>query len=322
MRKSLAIVPLVVILLTALTAGAAEPEAVAKVNGVAITKSEFDRQLGPYLQRRGIPSGHAGKSGKVNEFRKQLLDSLVGYELLYQEAKKHKYGVDKAAVDAEIEKTKGQFPAAELFDKALAQQGMTMETYREYLTRALAVQKLVDTDYAKEVTVSEAEVHDAYTANLERFKTPEQIRARHILAKADEKADEKTRQEARKKIDDIAAQIKKGKDFAEVATSMSDCPSKSQGGDLGFFGREDMVKPFADAAFALKPGEVSGVVETKFGYHVIKLEERREASVVPEKDVADDIKESLRQGKLSKHVFGKVEQMRKTAKVEILLKAE
>jgi peptidyl-prolyl cis-trans isomerase C len=319
------IIPIVAVILSAALAGAVEPEAVAKVNGVVITKSEFERQLGPYLQRRGLPAGHnekTDKTGKVFELKQQLLESLVGYELLYQEAKKRKFSADTATVDAEIEKTRSQFPAPELFEKAMAQQGLTLATYKEYLGRALAIQKLVDAEYVKDVTVTDAEIHDAYTANLERFKTPEQVRARHILVKVDEKADEKTRQEARKKIEEMAGQIKGGKDFAEVATAQSECPSKSQGGDLGFFNRDDMVKPFSDAAFGMKPGEVSGVVETKFGYHLIKVEERRDASVVPEKEVSEEIRESLKQGKLSKFVFGKVEEMRKKAKVEILLKPE
>ena len=109
-----------------------------------------------------------------------------------------------------------------------------------------------------------------------RIKKPEQVKASHILVKVDAGADEAKKAEARKKIQEIQQKVKAGGDFEALATENSDCPSKAKGGDLGFFERGQMVKPFEEAAFALKPGEVSGIVETQFGYHIIKVQEKKD----------------------------------------------
>ena len=218
----------------------------------------------------------------MTEFRKQVLDRLIDEELLFQEAKNLKMLVGKDVVDAEIEKARSQFPTPEAFKEALAQNKLTEEGLRAVFTRNLSIQAFVEKDIAKGIMVSDAEVHDFYTGNKDKFESPEQAHARHILVTVDEKADDKTRQAAKAKAEDLLAQLKGGADFEELAKKNSDCPSAPQGGDLGFFGHGQMVPEFDAAAFALKPGELSGVVTTKFGYHIIKLEEKKDAGLVPE----------------------------------------
>ena len=217
----------------------------------------------------------------MHELRKQVLERLIDEELLFQEAKKLKMLVGKDVVDAEIEKARSQFPTPEAFKEALAQNKLTEEGLRTVFSRNLSIQAFVEKDIAKGVAVSDAEVHDFYTGNKDKFESPEQAHARHILVAVDEKADEKTRQAGKAKADDLLAQLKGGANFEELAKKNSDCPSAPQGGDLGFFGHGQMVPEFDSAAFALKPGELSGVVATKFGYHIIKLEEKKDAGHGP-----------------------------------------
>ncbi len=144
-------------------------------------------------------------------------------------------------------------------------------------------------------TVADAEIQAYYDANKATFDEPEQVRARHILVRAPQDGDEAKKAEARTKIEGLLARIKAGEDFAAVATASSEDESNApRGGDLGFFPRGRMVPPFEDAAFALQPGEVSGVVETGFGLHLIKLEERRAAGARPFDDVKGEISEKLR----------------------------
>jgi len=293
---------------------------VAKVNGVGLSQAEFDRSWEFFLQRSGIPAGHADKDGKVVEFRKQVLDRLIDEELLFQEAKNLKMLVGKDVVEAEIEKARAQFPTPEAFKEALSQNKLTEAGLRAVFSRNLSIQSYVENVVAKGVVVSDAEVHDFYIGNKDKFESPEQVHARHILVTVDEKADEKTRQAGMAKADDLLAQLKGGANFEELARKSSDCPSAPQGGDLGFFGHGQMVPEFDAAAFALKPGELSGVVTTKFGYHIIKLEEKKDAGLVPELDAAPRIREYLASQKTGEAVEQKLKTLREKAKIELVMK--
>lgn len=293
---------------------------VAKVNGVGIPQAEFDRNWEYFLQRSGIPSTHADKTGKVDEFRKQVLDRLVDEELLFQESKSLKLLAAKDAVDAQIESARTRFPTAEAFKEALAQNKLTEESLRAVFSRNLSIQGFVEKEIAGKVTVSDAEVHDFYAGNKDKFEAPEQAHARHILVDVDEKADEKSRQEAKAKAEDLLSQIKGGASFEEIAKKSSDCPSAPQGGDLGFFGHGQMVPEFEQVAFALKPGEVSGVVSTKFGYHLIRLEDKKDAGLVPETEAAPRIREYLVSQKTEAAVEQRLKKLREKAKIELLLK--
>lgn len=297
--------------------GAGEP--VARVNGVGISEEEFARNWEYFLQRSGIPTDHAGKSGKVEEFRQQVLDRLVDEELLFQDSQARKLGASAEQVDAELEKAHQQFPTPEAFAEALARNRLSEEGLRKVFTRNLSIQSLVEQDIGKGVAVSDAEVHDFYAGNTESFQTPEQVRARHILVAPDAKSEE-ARQAAKAETEGLLAQIRGGADFEEIARKSSDCPSAQQGGDLGFFRRGQMVREFDEAAFALKPGEISGVVETQFGYHIIRLEERTDAGTVPETDAAPRIREHLVSRKTDAAVEQRLKELREKARIELLMK--
>ncbi|HIE07339.1 MAG TPA: hypothetical protein EYP64_04785 [Desulfarculaceae bacterium] len=144
--------------------------------------------------------------------------------------------------------------------------------------------------------VTDAEVTDFYEKNIERFKVKEQIKARHILIKVAPDASAEEIEKARGETLEILAKVKSGSDFAELAKKFSQGPSNSMGGDLGWFGHGSMVKAFEDAAFALKPGEVSEPVRTRFGFHLIKTEEYKPAGTKKLAEVKDGIEKGLRIG--------------------------
>ncbi|MGD9240035.1 MAG: SurA N-terminal domain-containing protein [Desulfobacterales bacterium] len=127
-------------------------------------------------------------------------------------------------------------------------------------------------DYADKVTVSEDDIQDYYESNPEKFKSPKTVEARHILIKLDPGANAEEVENARKRIETVLDMAKEGQDFAELAKKYSEGPTKTQGGKLGAFRREAMVKPFADKAFSMKAGEISEPVRTRFGWHIIKVE--------------------------------------------------
>lgn len=293
---------------------------VARVNGTVITQGEFDRNWQFFLQRSGIPGNHAEKDGKVEDFRKQVLDRLVDEELLYQDAKSRKLLASEETVAAELAKAREQFPTAEAYEAALKKNGLTEAGLRALFTRNLSIQGLVEKDIAGAVTVTDAEVHEFYVGNKAAFETPEQVRARHILIKVEETDTPEAKAAKRAKAEGLLKQLKDGANFEELAKANSECPSAPMGGDLGFFERGQMVPAFDDVAFALKPGELSGVVETEFGFHIIRVDEKRPAGIMDEKEVAPQVSDFLKSRKTDEAVQARLKTLREKASVELLMK--
>ncbi len=153
------------------------------------------------------------------------------------------------------------------------------------------------------VRVTDEEVAARYAADRERYEEPEQRHARHILFQVTDTDSDAVRAKKRKKAEEVLALARKGGDFAALARKYSEGPSGKNGGDLGFFTRRSMVKPFADAVFAMQPGTVSDIVETPFGYHIIKLEEVRPARLRPLEEVRETIVAELKREKAAGQTF-------------------
>jgi peptidyl-prolyl cis-trans isomerase C len=309
-------------------AAVADATPVARVNGVVITRGEFERNLAFVLRQQAGPARDEGGGGEGagaggpaagEELRGQVLDRLIDEELLHQEARKRNLSAGADAVDAEIAEARGQFPTPEAFAEALAKNRLTEELLRALIARNLSIQNVVEKGVAAGVTVADAEVKEFYGANAASFAIPEEVRARHILVQFGEDDDEAAKKAKRTKAEGLLAQLHGGAAFEEVARASSDCPSAAEGGDLGFFERGQMVPAFDAAAFALKPGETSGIVETEYGYHVIRLEERKAAGMVPVQEAAPQIEEYLRARKTEAAVEALLKELRGAATIEKLL---
>jgi len=144
--------------------------------------------------------------------------------------------------------------------------------------------------------------------------------ASHILIKAEQDADKAKTLEAKEKIEMIQKRVKKGDDFAALAKEFSEGPSAPKGGDLGYFGPGRMVKPFETAAFKMEPGEVSDIVKTRFGYHLIKVMDKKPAKQVTFEEVQDKLQQFLKQQKVQKEVEAYIKQLKESAKIERFLK--
>ncbi len=149
-------------------------------------------------------------------------------------------------------------------------------------------------NYEAQVTISAEDASDYYESNIEQFKSPQTVQARHILIKVDEKATPEQVEEARQRIEDVHQMAIAGEDFAELAAEFSEGPTKTKGGDLGTFTRQDMVKPFSDKAFAMQAGEISEPVRTQFGWHIIKVERVNPASVRSLDEARSEIEAKLK----------------------------
>ena len=173
-------------------------------------------------------------------------------------------------------------------------------------------------EVAQKVTVSDDEVKTYYDSHKDEFKTQEMVKARHILVRVENAASEDEKKKAKDKAEMYLKKIMDGEDFAKMAAEVSDDPgSKAKGGDLGFFPKGRMVKSFEDAAFALKPGETSGIVETQFGFHIIKVEDKKEPTIESFDAVKERIKQKLAQDRTRKELTDFIDKAMKDSKTEI-----
>jgi peptidyl-prolyl cis-trans isomerase C len=247
-----------------------------------------------------------------------MLDQVIGAHLLYAEAERRKLTPTPEQVAAQVKGVRSRFPSEEVYRQQLASQGMTEEDVEEDIARNLAIQTLVASDVGASGPTAEEE-RRFYDENAERMKRPAQVRVRHILVGAGGDATPEQRQAARKEAESLRARVAAGEDFAKLAGESSDDPSsRPQGGLLPWFGRGEMVPPFEQAALALEPGQVSEVVESPFGFHVIRLEERRAETVVPFEEARPQIRELLARRHSRDALRAKVDGLRKKAKVEVL----
>jgi len=221
-----------------------------------------------------------------------------------------------------------------MIEKQLKLQGKTLDDVKKQLVsdpnavRFSAIQRYVDEKVRPNIKVTDADIEKYYRENQVRFKMPESVNAAHILIstmpdpnaakKPDAAAQAKIDKDAKAKAEKILAQLKQGADFAKIAAKESACDSKNKGGNLGEFQRGMMVPEFEKAAFALtKPGELSPVVKTQFGYHIIRLNSKKPAGVAPLAQVKETIRATLLNQALAKAVEAAVEDAKKSMKVTV-----
>ena len=292
------------------------PDVIARVNGEAINKIEFEKAIKSVEGR----AGSSVPADQRDRVYRGVLDQLIAYRLLMQETKSRNIEVPEADVDARIAQIKQQFPNEDAFKKTLAERSMTVEQLREDAKSDMRVAKMLESEVNTKVSVQPTDVNTFYQQNPDKFQQPERVRASHILVRTPENADAKAKEAAKTKASELLAQVKSGKDFAELAKQHSQDPgSAAQGGDLGFFQKGQMVGAFERAAFALKPGEVSGVVETPFGFHIIKMAEKQDARTMPIDEVKPQIEQFLQNQQRQQKTQAFIESLKSKGKVEILI---
>lgn len=288
------------------------PDVVATVNGAEIAKADLQK-IYSMLKAQARMSSREISSEEVMDM---ALTELINMQVLKQESERQKIVPSAEEVQKEMSNIKSNFPDEEAFKKAIAEKNLTVEEIEKSISEQLAVQKIIKKEVEEKISVADNEIEKFYSDNPDYFKTEESVKASHILVKVDEKAEESAVAEARKKIEGIQAKIKKGEDFAEVAKTSSEGPSAPNGGDLGYFTRGKMVKPFEEAAFALKKGEVSDIVRTQFGFHIIKVFDKKEAGQTPLNEVSEKIKSFLSKSQGEKLFNSYVEKLRTAATIE------
>jgi peptidyl-prolyl cis-trans isomerase C len=229
---------------------------------------------------------------------------MVDRRLLLAAAEKAKVSPSDKELNEFLDKAYEQAGSKEKFLEMMKQRGVSEEEFFAGSRRDFQLMQFLDKKVFTEITIKDEELKEYYDKNPEMFVQPEEVSARHILVKVEEKASEADVAKAKEKAEAILAEVKKSPDkFADIAGEKSEGPSKARGGDLGFFSAGQMVKPFSDAAFAMKPGDISDLVKTQFGFHVIKVENRRGGDSVE----YDKMKERIREFLTRQHQKEKLE---------------
>ena len=259
-----------------------EDQAIATVNGEKITKGQLDDRL----------EGQAGKP---------TLQQMVDQALVLQYANQNHIDVTDKEIQDQLTQLESRFPPGQ-FDTILKNQGLTMDDAKTIVKVQQIIKKAVD----KNIHITDAQVGDFYNRNKSLFSTPEQVHARHILVK--------TKAEA----DSIEAQLRRGANFADLAKKNSVDPgSKDKGGDLGYFGQTQMVPPFANVAFALKPGQISQPVQTQFGWHIIQVLDKRPAHTDSLAEATPKVRQNLMQQQETAQSGPFIEGLRSAAKIDV-----
>ena len=224
-----------------------------------------------------------------------LLNGYIDRVLLYQEAVAVGVVVNDSTTAWFVENFINALGGPERVRGFLATVGVTADDLRTTIHRDLVVRSFIEGSLTGGIEVAETDARMYYDTNLDRFAVPDSAHARHIILASGPGETEESAQQKRNILRELRSRAQAGESFAELAKEFSEGPSAPNGGDLGYFARPDMVREFSEVAFSMKPGEVSDVVRTSFGFHIIYLEDLVPARTLPYDEVADALKNQMRQ---------------------------
>jgi parvulin-like peptidyl-prolyl isomerase len=253
-----------------------------KVGSESLSQAEFDQRLNQQMQRMKQLERFR------NRFKQQLANQLTTKLTLQHFVSQENITVSDSEVNGRFQQIEQQFPSRQAMQKALKKQGVTIQSLKDRIRQQLSIQKLIEQRIGT-IDVSSEEAQQYYQKNQQEFSQPEKVKARHILIKDDTGA--------KQQINSIKERLNQGASFEELATKESEGPSSKRGGDLGFITRDRMVKPFSDAAFNLGVGEISDPVKTRYGWHIIKVEDRKQATQPKFENIEDTIVQQVKNQK-------------------------
>jgi peptidyl-prolyl cis-trans isomerase C len=295
------------------------PAVVARVNGKAIQGRDLEE-----LVRRELSSiGNPEWKNLREDYRGQLtlaeLTVLINSKLLYQKAFASGTKVTDAEVQAELQKMAKNYPSDAEFNAALASQNIDRSTLEKNLYETLSLSKYVDETINKKIVVTQEELSKYYTSNATQFNHPEIVRTSHILIHPVGNTPEQDAM-AKERAEALLARVKKGEDFAKLARENSVDKTASQGGDVGFASKESLEPEYAEAAFSLPVGSVK-LIKTQFGYHIIKVTDKKKEGLATLEEVKSELTDFLKNEKAQTELNKLVNELRNTAKIDILIPA-
>ena len=297
-----------------------KPSKVATVNGKSIAYKDFERKMKIITQQ--VMRGQPGQlpDALKDRAKTEAVNQLISEELLYQESVKNKLKLDDGMVDKELKGLKARFKDDAQFRETLKRMDLTEDQLKEQIARQAIIRMLLEKEVISKIETTKEDAKKYFQSNSAEFHQPERVRAQHILIKLEPGADEQKKSEARKKLEGVKKRVLAGEDFGKLAKEYSEGPSNVREGDLGYFTRGRMVKPFEDAAFKLAPNEISDIVETQFGYHLIKVLDHQAAKDPSFDEIEPRVMEILRNKKIQQKYEAYIYKLRQNAKIETILK--
>lgn len=303
--------------------GRAEPvdRVAAVVNNDIIALSEVEQRAASELSKANSERDGEARAKLRKDALRRSVDVLIGEKLLEAAVKEFNIDVSDAEVDAGIDDVKKRNNIdGEQFETLLRNEGYTLDTYRQFMKKHLAKLKLINLKVRQKMKVTDEDLKGEYAKMIKLDSDDAEVHARHILVSVPPKATAEQVETARQKAVKLAQEARGPKvDFAELAKKKSDGPSAADGGDLGFFRRGVMVAEFERAVFKLEVGGVSEPVRTQYGWHVIKLEEKRAVQPKPFEDVKEQLKDRLLREQMEKYTEQYVQELRQQAIVDVKL---
>jgi peptidyl-prolyl cis-trans isomerase C len=288
---------------------------VAKVNGVAISQREVNEATEALIPQA---SYHRNVSPeKMKELQKQALDNLVKEELFFRAGLKKGMKVAKQDINKRFDEIRKKYPSKSAFAEALKKYGVTEADIRKKIDHIMLADLFLKEEVYKKAELKDKELLDYYQKNQEKFQKPEAARISHILIKVPPEASKEEKEKLKKKAEDILQKLKKGDDFYKLAWDNSDDPSRVKGGDLGVVHRGRLEADVENAAFALKKGELSGIVTSIYGHHILKLVEKMPPQQLKFEETRDKLKKELEQKEVEKRLTNLVKNLKENAKIEI-----
>jgi peptidyl-prolyl cis-trans isomerase SurA len=292
---------------------------VAVVNQEIITLSEVEKRIPP-VKDEIVTEDRLEKQERMQALCRQVLEKLIEEKLIDQEVKKSGVKISSKDIEATVEEVKRRNGATqEDLEKALAVEGLTVETYKKQIEKSLQRQKLINWSVKIEEKAGEKELREFYQKNTSRYRTNETYRPGQILFVIPKEATPEEIREIRKKCQKVLEKIKKGEDFGEMALLYSEDSSRRDHGDLGFFRKGELLPVFEREALRLKIGEVSGIVRTEFGFHIIKLLDRKGTDPLPFEEVIERVKADYYDGEMEKGFKQYLSTLKEKAVIEIKL---
>ena len=263
----------------------------AKVGNEVITTAELDQFLKPMLAKYGQQYNKNDFDDLTKQARQAALKQFIEKKLLLQEAESLEINIPDIEIQREMERIRSQFLSDTDFDNFLKNKDISIDEYKKLVKDDLTTKVLVHEKVTKKILILPSEIHDFYQLHISEFLQPAQVRMYQILIKK-----KPSPEAALKRADVILQELKLGATFQQIARLSSEGPKKSNGGDWGvvekgFFG--DEMKNVEDAAFKLKPGHFSRIIETKYGYHIVYIDRKRISRILTEREAYDSIKQKL-----------------------------
>jgi peptidyl-prolyl cis-trans isomerase C len=296
------------------------PGSAVRINGHEISNERFFAFYKEYQRGKGVAVGARGDQLEMLvRMRQEAMDLLIEQELVRDAAEKHGIEVTEEELDAAIAEVRESFKTDREFVARLETEGFTEDEYRVHVKRMIGAKKYLDQIREQHLEVGDAELEAYYKDNEYRLTLPEMVRVRHILRSWRPLGKPDDRAALYELMQPILDEARSGADFAELATKHSEDSTRINGGEIGFIKRGEMPPVFESAAFALKPGEVSEIVETPFGLHIIYLEERKAARLMPLEEIRDQLREHIQLENMEKAVSQEKARLREAAEIEILI---